>query len=273
MLEAIILGIIQGLTEFFPVSSSGHLLLLPELSKALGLGLDFDFQDSAFDITLHIATFLAILIAYRKRLWTTFANYKKQENFDLIRSVFITTIPVAMFGAIFFILGDEVIKNESLATFMLIFVGILLIVAEIKFPVEINKQTTETTFDLKTQDAFTIGLGQSVAFVRGVSRSGITMLAGLMNGLNRREALDYAFLSGIPVFAMITAAQILQLITDPEATQATTEQIASGFIAALITGILVISIFRSLINKKGALAAFGIYRIILGIIIVIFILS
>jgi undecaprenyl-diphosphatase len=266
MIAAIILGIIQGLTEFFPVSSSGHLLLLPKLSDALGLGLNFDFQDTQFDVVLHIATFLAILIAYKQKIWKIFTKITQPEQKQTVINIVFVSIPAVIVSGILFLGDDEIVKNEDVATFMLILVGFLLIFAEFSSKYAANTLTYDK---LSPQKAFVIGIFQMLALLRGVSRSGITLIGGMQMGLKREEALDFAFLAALPIFALATIAQILELITDQNATQASTMQLSVGFVAALVTGILVIEIFKKIINRKGMLAAFGVYRIILGIILLL----
>lgn len=268
MLEAIILGIIQGLTELFPVSSSGHLLLVPEISEQLGLSLDFSFQDTSFDITLHVATFLAILIAYWGRVKPVISDWHNQETMRLRRNLLLSSLPLAIPGLLFAVFSDEIVKNNSLATAALITVGFGLIMIEIYLN---NHPKSGTIEEITNKNALFIGFMQALASIRGVSRSGITLIAGVLSGMSKQEALDYAFLAGLPVFAALSILDVISLISDGSG-QASTSQVTAGFLAAFITSLVVIKVFRQIISYKWSLSVFGIYRIALGLLLVVFIL-
>lgn len=266
ILEAIILGFIQGITEFFPVSSSGHLTLLPILIERTNSSLNFDFQDTAFDGILHMATFIAILIAYRKKIWAILQKWKERSNFILIRNILLTSTPAILIAGIFEALG--LLENQSpvLTAFNLIWVGVVLLAVE--FMPKIKTATGEA-HGLNKKQAVSIGLLQGMSLLRGVSRSGITLIAGLWQGLSKEAALEYAFLSSIPVFAAVSIFSIGKVFIDRSDLVASNNQLLAGFLAALLSGILVITLFRSLIKKRYVLAAFGFYRIILGIILLV----
>ncbi|MFW5702649.1 MAG: undecaprenyl-diphosphate phosphatase [Candidatus Dojkabacteria bacterium] len=268
MLEAIILGIIQGLTELFPVSSSGHLLLVPEISKALGLDLDFSFQDTSFDITLHVATFFAILIAYWAKVKPIIFQWKEEKTNKLRKNLVLSSLPLAIPALIFAVFSDDLVKNNSLATFMLISIGAALIATE----VYVNKRGQGNSYlELNKKSALVIGFFQAFAAVRGTSRSGITLIGGVLTGLSKKEALDYAFLAGLPVFAALSILDLIDIITNGTG-EASFVQVVAGFSAAFLSSLAVITFFRKIIGYKWSLSIFGIYRIAIGLLLVTFIL-
>lgn len=262
LLEAIILGIIQGLTEFLPVSSSGHLLLLPELSESLGLGLDFSFQNTRFDVALHIATFIVLLAFYHHKIW----RYWQQHNSAAARRQFLlnitlTSIPSLVLGGILYVTGmDE--QSKYVAVVFLIVIGALLVAVEF-FPTGVKKFS-----ELSGKSALIIGLFQAVALIRGSSRSGMTIIGGLANGLKREEAFDYAFIASIPLFGILTLVAILEMLRDTEASvNGSAGELLAGFISALVTGVIALYLFRRFISYRGFFAVMGIYRILVGMIL------
>lgn len=259
ILEAIILGLIQGLTEFLPISSSGHLLLIPELVEHLGFGLDFSFQDTNFDIVLHIATFVVVAGFYLRRilrLWQEQTSQTARANF--VRNLALTALPSLLVGTVLSLTGwDE--QSKYVAVFTLVTVGLLLIWVE--FWPERNGVLTQ----LKPKSASLIGLFQALALIRGTSRSGITLIGGLTQGLKRQEAFDYAFIASLPLFAVLTLFEIFKLLLEPHTVKAEPLELLAGFLAALISGFITIHFFRRLIIRPGFLGIMGLYRVLLGL--------
>jgi undecaprenyl-diphosphatase len=265
LFEAAILGLIQGITELLPISSSGHLLLIPYLSGVFNTGLDFSFQDTNFDVILHIATFLAITWSYRREIWEVLSYTRKQDN-KFLFNMALTILPSLALGGALFVLGDDVVKQPWLTAVMLIFVGILLIYVDLR-PKTAGQG--KNYLELKPLPALRIGLFQMLALIRGTSRSGITLIGGLFEGLERKQALDYAFLASIPLFAILTVVEIVSTATSDEPLKASGAELAVGFVTALLSSLLVINIFRRLIRKPKVLAAFGVYRIALGLLVLL----
>jgi undecaprenyl-diphosphatase len=270
ILLAIFLGILQGITELFPISSSGHLLVIPEIIQAIDSDLDFGFQDTSFDVVLHIATFLAIAIFYRKKVVELLSNPTKGENKRYLKNITITSGTVITLGLLFYlIVGESLARNSVLTASMLILFGILLIAVEIYS----NKKSEYTQIeDLNSKKALFVGALQGLSFIRGVSRSGSAVIAGILSGMNKKEALDYAFISGLPVFAALTVFQTTTMLFDPDSYKATALELGAGFVAAFTSGIISIALFRKFIEYKWSLSIFGIYRILLGIVALIIIL-
>ncbi len=269
ILEAIILGLIQGITEYFPVSSSGHLLLLPGILKALGLDLDFSFQNNSYDIILHMGTFLALLVIFRARIWDLLTN-RSAENLQLLKNLALTTIPMVFIGGIVFVAGIDERQPEVIGVITLVVVGVAFIVIDL-FP-EVLKgligpaDKTVAIENMPARLAIKIGIWQLLSLVKGVSRSGITLLAGILSGMSRKQALDYSFLASIPLFAILTTVEILYQILRPEANAFGIGEVLAGVGASFVAALLAITFFRGFIEKKFVLAGFGLYRIILAVI-------
>jgi len=256
--EIIILAIIQGLTEFLPISSSAHLIL-----PAVVLG--WNNQGLAFDVAVHVGSLLAVMIYFRKDIWRlAFAwfgqGFSKQQSTDsrLAWWVIIGTIPAGLFG---FLMKDWIelyARSALVIAITTIVFGLLLWYADAK------AKQTKTTDNLSLKDIIVIGLAQALAIIPGTSRSGITMTAGLMLGLNRESAARFSFLLSIPI---ILAAGLFSTLDLLEADilvdwYALLYGAAFSFVAAY----LCIFLFLSWISRIGMLP-FVIYRLILGVVL------
>lgn len=243
-LQAIILGVIQGITEFLPISSSGHLIIFESF---FGLNVE-ELLD--FDIALHMGTLLAILIYFRKDIWDliTFKNPK------LIKFLLIATIPAVVLGFAFKDTIEEVLRSPTSVSILMIVVGILFLLPERIF--------VKKTSALNLPKSILIGFAQSLALMPGVSRSGATILSGTWLGLNREEAARFSFLLGsIAIFgAGILAAKDLDQITIESSV------LAAGFAASFVSGIFSIGFLMKFL-KKYSLKVFGVYRILFGVLI------
>lgn len=243
-LEALSLGIIQGLTEFLPVSSSGHLALLQNYFKEVNVG---------FDIIIHFATLLAIFVFFYKDiliiLKDVFSWNTKSNNFKFGWFVVFATIPIGLVG---FFLKDiiyNIFSNLYFVALGFFISGMFLFVASFS-----NKKSK-----LTGKNSFIIGLSQALALVPGISRSGSTVSTGVILGIERKEAIKFSFLLGIP--AMI-GANILNF-TDIKVVEVMPFSI--GFIAAFISGLLAINLFFRYVKIKN-FKWFAVYCWILGIL-------
>jgi len=191
LFKAIILGIVQGLTEFLPISSSGHLVLVGEL---------MDVEMSAmFTIAVHVGTLFSVLIYYRKELWELVVGlFQKGMNEAkwIILFLIIGTIPAVVLGLAFEDFFRDALKNEILAAAMLLITGTLLLL-----PGWLSKRKGEATGDMTMKRAIWMGLGQAFAILPGISRSGSTIAAGMLAGVEPKKAANFAFLLAIPVIA------------------------------------------------------------------------
>ncbi len=264
-LFSILLGFVQGITEFLPVSSSGHLVILHEV-------LNFSLDDNLiFDVSLHLGTLLALIvyffkdiIIYFKAFLKSFLNWDLKNNLDQRISwyILISMIPAAFVGYFF----EEVIENLFRSTFsvaiVLILVSFLFILAE-KYSAQ-NKDFNSLTW----VKSLIIGIAQAFALIPGVSRSGITIVSGMLFNLSREKAARFSFIMAIPiVFAAGTKKSI-----DAFDVLARNEiyLIIIGFIVSAIVGYFAIKYFLKFVQKYS-LNWFAGYRITLGLIILIYI--
>jgi undecaprenyl-diphosphatase len=249
-----LLGFVQGATELLPVSSSGHLLIVSELINK---------DPSLFFITfLHLATLIAVIIGYRK---TIIKILKDTGNlFNVALRIVITSIPAGLLGLLIADLIDDKLQTTQFIAFNLIFWGIAMIVTEQVIRIK-NLKPSEEKFSFATlplYKAFVIGLGQALALLPGTSRSGITTLSGVWLGLPKDKALDYSFIAGLP---LIAAAFVFEFIKDgsSELTNFNSSGIF-GLLIAFIFGYIFVEVLHR-VKKKDFLTFFGVYRIILGI--------
>ena len=253
MLHAIILGILQGLTEFLPVSSSAHLIILR---------WSLEWQDStnsfSFDVALHFGTLIALLTYFRKDWVVLLKNAGKKDS--MIWHIFIATIPAAAAGLIFHEKIEQ-IRDPLIITFTLSLVAVLMILAE-----RAKKGTPGSAINkISRKDALIIGIAQAFALVPGVSRSGITITAGLMRGYQRHEAARFSFLLGTPVVAGASMLEARNLISSGNIEF---NLLITGIAASTISGYIAIKyLLRFLQNHT--LTPFAYYRFLLAFVIII----
>ncbi|MEE8329547.1 MAG: undecaprenyl-diphosphate phosphatase [Thermodesulfovibrionia bacterium] len=254
MIEAIILGILQGLTEFIPVSSSAHLILLPWFFRWDGV-----VNTLSFSVALHFGTLISLLFYFRKDWLSLIKTAKKKDG--LIWHIMIATIPAAAVGFIFHD-AIEKIRSPLLITFTLSSVAALMIVAE-----RIKKGSRGAGIDkISRKDAVIIGLAQAVALVPGVSRSGITIIAGLMRGLQRQASARFSFLLSTPVVAGASLLEARKLIQSGDIIRP--DIFIAGIIISAVTGYIAIKyLLRFLQNHT--LNPFAYYRFLLAFVIII----
>lgn len=252
--QAIIIGIVQGLTEFLPVSSSGHI----ELSKAI---LRVQLQENLeFSIAVHVATVLSTLLVFRKEiadLFVGFFEFKFNNQTHYILKLLMSAIPVAVVGVLF---KEQV---ETLFEGNLVVVGLMLLVTATLLSltkVIQHKQTTSISY----LDSLIIGVAQAVAVMPGLSRSGATISTGLILGKNRDEVARFSFLM---VIIPVLGAAFLDIIKGDIST-VLSPAVVAGFIAAFVSGFLACS-FMLRIVRKGNLYWFSLYCAVIGIIALI----
>ena len=253
IIQSFILGIIQGLTEFIPVSSSGHLVIIPEI-------FGWEQQPTSFDIIIHSATLLALLVYFYQDIKSLILNIRKKKQQKLLLNLIIITIPAGLVGLLFENFIDKNFKDVQVIIVMLIVFGIIFILTEKLFLENTKKIEKLTPFS-----ALLIGLGQTLSLIRGTSRSGITILGGLFQGLSRQEAARISFLAGILIVGAATLKQFVGFSSSGLGTLGP-GSIIVGFTAAFISGLISIRFMLSFLKSNG-LVVFGIYRIILGLLI------
>lgn len=276
-LEPILLGALQGLTEFIPVSSSGHLYVFPKIfstSEFLG--------STSFILFLHLGTLLALLIYYRKLIFKYIGvafRYLKdrnsqgedKKNIIIIRNILLATIPAGVIGLIVdkFLtnLYDERITDKNVAFIVvaipMIIMG-LLFIFESSF-IRNNKSNIE---DLGIKKTLIVGLSQALAFIRGTSRSGVTLLTGQLAGLSRVSAAEFSFLISIPIITASSIYETIQFLKDSSDFSSTliTSYIL-GAVTSFIVGLIAIDFLMKFLRKRS-LAFFGYYRVYFGVFLI-----
>ena len=252
ILQAIILGIIQGITEFIPVSSSGHLLLAEKF---------FNLQVGSllFDVMLHTGTLIALIIYFWKDLTAMAKSMLKPSGNPLWMWIIIATAPAVIIGILLQPLAEGGFRSAGVVAFNLFWVGILMLAAD-------KVQTRRELKDMNGRRALAIGVAQSLALIPGVSRSGITIVGAVAQRFNREAAARFAFLLAIP----ITFGAIIKLLLDGGGIVVTNNLgvFGAGIAAAAISGYWAIGwLLKYLATHK--LAAFAYYRIALAAAIVL----
>ncbi len=255
---ALILGIIQGLTEFIPVSSSGHLVLAHQALGVSDGGL-------AFDVALHIGTLLA-LVCYFHRDIVLLAKgiFGRNEYRQLAWLLVAATIPAVVAGMLLEQKAEDTFRSSTLVAINLIVVALLMLWAE-RFARRYQHKTDVKQASAK--QALVVGLAQAAAIVPGVSRSGGTITAGLFMGLDRVSATRFSFLLGMPV----TFGAIVKVLSEDATTQRISDEtdvFVVGVAAAFLAGIFAIKFLLHYLSKH-TLAVFAYYRIALGVIVLL----
>jgi undecaprenyl-diphosphatase len=259
LFQSIFLGILQGLTEFLPISSSGHLLIVPAL-------LGWEDPGAAFTAVIQLGTEAAVLIYFRKDLWnigkTWLGSLRKPElrgdiNARMGWYLIVATIPISILGLAFQDQIETAARNLWLVGSMLIVFGLILGLAD-----RVGTREREVK-ELSFRDGVLIGLAQSLALIPGVSRSGATISAGLFLGLDRRSAARFAFLLAIPAVVLSGFYQLYKLLSGKETFDEPMINIAVATVVAFVVGYAVIAWLLRYLTTHS-MAIFVWYRVIVG---------
>ncbi|MCF6276705.1 MAG: undecaprenyl-diphosphate phosphatase [Candidatus Magasanikbacteria bacterium] len=260
--QAFFLGILQGVAEFLPISSSGHLILLSNW-------LNWSDQGLFFDVVLHLGSLLAVVFYFRKKLLSLLFSIfgKTEDNKEERRFIFllaISTLPAVLVGFLIKDFVENSLRSVLVVAFGLIFWGGVLWFADWKSR---HHKTQKTHNDLNWKDTLFIGFAQAIALIPGTSRSGITISAGLLKGMNRKDAASFSFLMSIPV---IFGAGLLTFldITKSSLETISVSHLFVGFISAFVSGFFAICFLMRFIQKR-TFKDFAIYRFVLGALILI----
>ena len=261
ILQALVLGVIQGLTELLPISSSGHLEIIPWLFNWTS-DPQFNIDFEGFDVALHFGTFLAIALFFFKDWiklivggFNQVVKKKKTTEGRMFWYLVIATIPGGIIGLLLDTFAGDILKKPIIIAIALIVMGIILYFVDKK-----SKSTTDYEH-MSFKQTFLIGLSQCLAFIPGVSRSGITMTAGRAMGVDRTSAARYSFMLSAPIVFAATIFKLKDFVFNIP--------FFIGVLTSFIVGIIVI---KWLLNylQKGSFKLFAIYIVIFGIIIIVF---
>jgi undecaprenyl-diphosphatase len=260
VVEAIVLGLIQGLTEFIPVSSSGHLVLAQQFFSGASDHLFIEF--------INFGTLLALLIYFRKRILKILKDIFVTKNYKLARNIIVTAIPAGLVGFFMsdFIESNVFFESVIVVTITLAVVGLLMIILE-KLP---KASPISQGDDLNSKRALGIGIAQVFSLIPGVSRSGSTIIAGRLAGLSAAAAAEYSFLVSLPImFGVIV--KLLVKSSDRAYLFEHLPMLALSNAVAFISGLLAVGFLMQYLSKHS-LAVFGWYRVVLAGILVMILL-
>ena len=252
-LIAVLLGIIEGLTEFLPVSSTGHLILAGEL-----VGFT-DNSSIAFKIAIQLGAILAVLLVYWQRFWTFGIGLLKAQPGPIAftRNILLGFVPALLIGIVAYDAIRAAMQTPEIVAIALIVGGIIILALE-RIVKNVRFHSVE---DIPFGTALSIGLIQCTAMLPGVSRSGATIMGGLMKGVERKTAAEFSFFLAVPT---MMAATVYALWKDRALLSADDlDMIAIGFTAAFVVDVIVVKAFVALVGRYG-FAPFAYYRIIVG---------
>lgn len=255
LLQAIVLAIVQGFTEFLPISSSAHLILVPRL-------LGWPDQGLAFDGAMHFGTLAAVLLYFRKSLWPLTRDFTLSLRGDgrtptgrLAWAVLLGTIPAAIAGLLFNDVVETTLRSPKVIAATTIGYGLLLLLAD-----RIGRQQRDE-YTFHWRDAALVAVAQALALVPGTSRSGITMTAGLLSGLTRGAAARFSFLLSIPITALAGGYELLKIAKAGAPAELRLTLLAAA--VAAVSGYLAIAFLLRLLQNRG-MTPFVVYRLLLG---------
>ena len=244
--DALILGVVEGVTEFLPVSSTGHLILASKL-----MGIEQTEVHKTFEVVIQLGSILAVIFAFKEKIF---------HSVELWKRLIVGFIPTAVLGFTLYKIIKSLFAPETVA-YMLVFGGIVFILVELIY--REKEHHISHAEEVSYKQAFAIGLFQSLAMVPGTSRSGATIIGGLLIGLKRKAAAEFSFLLAVPTMLAATAYDILKHHNEFDFSDA--QALGVGFVTAFVVALAIIKWFLSFI-KKHTFISFGIYRIIVGLI-------
>jgi undecaprenyl-diphosphatase len=256
-LQSIILSIIEGLTEFLPVSSTGHMIIASSV-----MGIERDEFVKLFEIAIQLGAILAVVVLY----WKKFFDFAK---WDFYLKLLVAVIPALILGKLFSDKIDMLLESPTVVAVSLLLGGIILLFVDKMF----NHPTVTQEDNVSYKKGFIIGICQCLAMIPGVSRSAASIVGGMSQKLTRKVAAEFSFFLAVPTMVAATGYKLLKTYqTNPEILKDKHNLVflAEGNIIAFIVAMLAIKFFITYLQKHG-FKVFGIYRIILGIIVLILI--
>ena len=249
--DSILLGIIEGFTEFLPISSTGHLIVASHF-----LGIDQTAVTKAYEVIIQFAAILAVFFNYKDKFTV--------KKIDLWTKVFLAFVPI---GAVGFVFSHQIKELFSINIVAIMFIvgGVIFLIVE-KFFIKEEKQLIDDVEQVTIKQSLVIGFAQIFALVPGTSRAGSTIIGALLVGLTRKASAEFSFLLAFPVMSAVTAYDLLKHYK--EFSDANLLTLAIGFVVSFIVAFITIKLFMKFL-EKFTFVAFGIYRIIFGVILLI----
>lgn len=264
LIKVIILSIVEGITEWLPISSTGHMILVDEFLK---LSMSYEFKEM-FLVVIQLGAIMAVVIMYFEKL-NPFSKKKttekKKETFDIWLKVVVGVIPAGILGVLFDKFLNKHFYNFPTVIFTLIIYGILFLVVENNK--NLKKQNIQNFKSLTYETAFFIGLFQVLSLIPGTSRSGATIIGALLLGLSRSLATEFSFFMSIPIMFGASLLKLRKFGLNFSFFEFFTLLI--GMFIAFVVSVISIKFFMKYIKKKD-FKVFGIYRIILGFILILY---
>lgn len=257
ILQIVVLALVQGLTEFLPISSSAHLILVPYLT-------DWPDQGLAFDVAVHVGTLTAVVIYFRKEInkmffaWMVSLRGSHSEDSKLAWAVLIGTIPVGLVGLIFKDVISEHMRTPLVIAATTIIFGVLLGYAAW------SAKRERDEYSMSWKDIIIIGCAQAIALIPGTSRSGITITAGLMLGLTAQASARFSFLLSIPVIVLAGGFETLDYLEVASINDM--DDLIIGAAISAVSAYMCIHLFLKLLERIG-MTPFVVYRLILGAVL------
>lgn len=253
IIEAVIIAIVEGLTEYLPVSSTGHMIITTAI-----LGIQPDDFIKFFTVNIQLGAILAVVVLYFKRFF---------KSFDFYFKLIVAFIPAAVLGILFSDKIDELLESPATVAITLLLGGIILLFVDKWFAANDSERVEEVTY----KNAFIIGCFQCISMIPGVSRSASTIIGGLTQKLTRKAAAEFSFFLAVPTMFGATAKKSLDLYQDKGIEFFTSERLmllGIGNVVAFIVALVAIKAFITFLTKNG-FKVFGWYRIVVGGIILV----
>lgn len=251
IIDSIILGVIEGFTEFLPISSTGHLIVASQF-----LGIDQTSVTNAYQVIIQFSAILAVILHYREKFTI--------KKIDLWSKVFLAFIPI---GAIGFIFSDQIKELFSIQVVAIMFIvgGVIFLIVE-KFFIPNETHLIDDVEQVTLKQSMIIGFAQVFALIPGTSRAGSTIIGALLVGLSRKASAEFSFLLAFPVMSAVTAYDLLQHYD--EFSDANLINLGVVFVVSFFVAYLTIKLFLVFL-EKFTFVAFGIYRIIFGVVLLV----
>lgn len=272
--DSIILGLVQGMTEFLPISSSGHLIIARDL---LGIAQEGGL---AFDAILQLATACAVILYFRKDIIdlikNLFSKTKDATKNTLTICLIFGTIPAIIFGLLLQGYMDSVFRNISLVTLTLVLGSLIMFIADKILAQRISNKTMDSRLrgndvagGLTVSKGILIGIFQSLALIPGMSRSGMSISGGYFLGLSKEMAVRFSFLLSIPIIVGSGLVKLIEIIKEPALVSGGSSVLIAGFVSSFVFGWIAIDFLLKFL-KTNSFAVFITYRIVLALLLLLF---